>query len=509
MGAWSARISNLESTYKAGVKTDFDGKESGRTTGISDIAKYQVSGTAADNYFGNKDGNSGNGELLDYNKAREGASMHMRFTKPYGVESPKLDKDGNEVQTSIAGSSWNIDLQQGRLTNAQLQNFSGHLGSDYRQSLLESAGHDLSSRVDFSKGIRHGIESAMGHSVNKDSAERLSNSFQQNLSKAIENNKSLRDTKDAVTGQSLSGSIGGGLPLKIVKIGGEYDIKTTTKDGTESSIIVSGKDAEDFKKAQESAWTNTLSESTTSSTGISDALTISKNTGASEAYHALENYSKEQSVSDGVRNNLMTGYIRHLGDTEFNDISDPKQRYAEAAQKIESMASGSPEDIAQLNQSYREFSSQYFSSNRLASDISDGQSNIRQNVRRFSIPLGEATDLLNDNIQGVNQGSSMENQGSSLQKPDEAAFNKRFDDRDASLDNATQSMPSTAFGSRDMRTENITGNPGEKDPFDRVKKTLRSMPASHPADITIGPGVRRVFSEKYMEDKNVEFRRKE
>jgi hypothetical protein len=411
--------------------------------GASDIAGYQMSTTAADQYFGNKDGRATEQELRDYHRAREGSSMHMRFVNKDGYqESPKLSSKGKEVQTEITGPGFGVGFRGDNLTYGYSKPFTAHLSSSISASRLDSASHDIAKNISFSEGVSFGIREASGHSIDQSRVKSLSNSIKESMNRAVDRDSSLRDMQDVKTGHTLSSALNAGLGGELFIKGGiesGYDITGVTSEGTTYSVSLSGKEAESFSRIVDSSTSHALRESMNTSQGVDEAVTIAQNTGSSEALRSIEMYKKERSLSDNQRTDLSTAYIRHFGDRFYAHIDDPKTRYANAAEKIGQWAVGEPGEVEMLENDYRNFSSKYFSFS--SDDVSSELSNMKDEVKGFH---GNFSGKTESQLSSVDIDVALSDPRSdSLDKPDYGEFSDKHDFAKERIKEGGDSLPSS------------------------------------------------------------------
>lgn len=431
-----------------------------------------------------------------------------------------LDSKGNVVSSSddqansinVAGGSIVMD-KNGRVRDANLKGVSTQFSSKIGTAFTQSDASSIAKAVGSQQILSNDTSAEWRKGVNKEHADQLSSTTRQILSEGITNNSSLKDIKSKETGQSLAAGIAAGIgtpSFSPVKVNGEtrYQVQTVTGNGQTQTFELSAQQKEAYDKTTESATTNAIRKSASTSEGRANTLRIAENVNATQASQSLSQIRREESTAAQITNNMDAAAFTAYANNNFGEIKNDRERYTAALNHIaDTYSSG---DIGKINKLNKQLSEPVNSMNSTASQ------QVEQKAADAGVPTHDQTKAdVDQYAQGVhdkaNEGADKLNKvpdgpgdPRNLKKtprPDEVSFEKKEHDRKEKINNADiPDSPLETVGDALKNAAIAGGTPDDrgaalKQQAKELFKLGGVVPSSSP-DVSLGENLKKELQEK-------------
>ncbi|MBI1913124.1 MAG: conjugal transfer protein TraG N-terminal domain-containing protein [Deltaproteobacteria bacterium] len=273
-----------------------------------------------------------------------------------------LDSKGNIVSSSddqrntisVAGGSIVMD-KDGHVRDANLKGISTQFSNKIGTAFTKSDANSIAKSVGWQQILSNDTNASWNKGVDKRHTDSLSSTTRQMMSEGITTNNSLSNARSKETGQTLAGAISAGVgtpSISPIKVNGEtrYQVETKTKDGTTQTFELSAQQKEAYDKITESAVTNAITKSASTSEGRANTLRIAENVNATQASQSLSQIRREEAAAAQITNNMDAAAFTAYADSNFGEIKNDRERYTAALNHIaETYSSGDIDKVSELN----------------------------------------------------------------------------------------------------------------------------------------------------------------
>jgi len=216
----------------------------------------------------------------------------LRTSKGAGGELEQKIVNGQVQQETVRNSAGGVGLSStiSRTANANLQEATSNMQSAAGQITAERLASHQRAVQNASKGSNSvQAQEARAYAKSSEAAQKSA------LTEAAEQTKSQTDNKSSELANMLSASAAVGASLGIAKVGGEYRLAQTNKDGTSHQISLSQKQGEAFERSLAAKEVSSNTKSLAHGRGHEDSTTVSSGNSYGVSKKASKSYSESVS----------------------------------------------------------------------------------------------------------------------------------------------------------------------------------------------------------------------